>query len=56
MSKGWCSAYYKIQNISAIHVKISTNPLRTDPAGGVQVNSLDQSDKNLSIKLSDYIQ
>jgi hypothetical protein len=37
-------------------VKISTNPLRIDPAGGVLVNVLDHSDKNLSIKLSDYIQ
>jgi hypothetical protein len=36
-------------------VKISTNPLRIDPAGGVQINVLDQRDKYLSIKLSDYI-
>jgi hypothetical protein len=36
-------------------VKISTNPLRIDPAGDVQVNVLDLSDKYLTIKLSDYI-
>jgi hypothetical protein len=37
-------------------VKISTtSPLRIDPAGDVQVNVLDQSDKDLTIKLSDYI-
>lgn len=36
-------------------VKISTNPLRIDPAGDVQINVLDQRDKYLSIKLSDYI-
>jgi hypothetical protein len=37
-------------------MKISTtSPLRIDPAGDAQVNVLDQSNKYLTIKLSDYI-
>jgi hypothetical protein len=36
-------------------VKISKNPLRLEPEGGVQVIVLDQSNKYLSITLSDYI-